>query len=107
MLDGNMKNHRDVCAARIAGYAEYEGLPRRVKTGCTNTPLLRSRYCAVHTPTAFTSVGSGGDECNSLTSTTADSGLDQIAYILEKKTTRQNTFYKVYVFVTYIYLQIS
>lgn len=62
-----------------------EGLPGRVKTGCTNTPLLRSRYCAVRTPTAFTSVGSGGDECNSLTSITADSGLDQSAFILEKK----------------------
>ena len=27
MLDGNMKNHRDVCTVKEASYAEYEGLP--------------------------------------------------------------------------------
>ena len=90
MLDGNTKNHRDVCAARDASFAEYEGLPGRVKTGCTNTPQLQSRYCAVHTPTAFTSVG-GGDYSSEATA----SGLDQVAFILEKKTTRQSTLYKV------------
>ena len=27
VLDGNMKNRRDVCMARDAGYTKYEGLP--------------------------------------------------------------------------------
>ena len=31
VLDGNMKNHRDVCAAREAGYAQFHGLPGEVK----------------------------------------------------------------------------
>lgn len=90
ILDGNMKNHRDICAARHAGFAEYEGLPGNVKTGCPNTPLPRTRYCAAHVPTAFSSVVSG--ECSS---TTSGHGLHQVAFIIEKKTTRQNSFYKV------------
>ena len=31
VVDGNMKNHRSVCAASEAGYIEYDGLPGRVK----------------------------------------------------------------------------
>lgn len=27
VIDGNMKNRRDVCAASEAGFTEYEGLP--------------------------------------------------------------------------------
>jgi hypothetical protein len=87
VLDGNMKNHRDVCAAKEAGFAEYDGLPGKVKTGCTETPQLQSRYCAAHMPTAYTS--STGGECSTPT------GLDQVAFILERKNTRQNTLYKV------------
>ena len=44
VLDGNMKNQRDVCNAREAGYIEYEGLLGRVETGCMNTPAFKSRY---------------------------------------------------------------
>ena len=91
---GNMKNHRDVCAAKEAGYAEYEGFPVKVKTGCTNTPLLKSCYCALHSPTAFTSAGKAG-ESSSVMSTASEPGLDQVAFIVAKKETRQNTFYKV------------
>ena len=32
MVDGNMKNHCDICLATKAGYAEYKGLPGRVQT---------------------------------------------------------------------------
>ena len=78
-----------VCAARDAGFAEYMGLPGRVKTGCTNTPQFGSRYCAVHTPTAFTSVGDNEAKSE------AKPGVYQVAFIIDKKTTRQNTFYKV------------
>ena len=27
VIDGNMKNRRDICAASEAGFTEYEGLP--------------------------------------------------------------------------------
>ena len=53
ILDGNMKNHRDVCLAREAGYVEFCGLPGKMKT-----PQPKSRYCSVHAPTAFTPQGS-------------------------------------------------
>jgi hypothetical protein len=45
VIDGNMKNHRDVCCATNAGYSEYTGLPGRVRTGCPNTPGLHTVMC--------------------------------------------------------------
>lgn len=96
MLDGNMKNHRDVCAASEAGYAEFNGLPGKIKTGCTNTPQLKSRYCPAHTPTAFrrqvVDINSEDAECATLQPSAKE---DQVAYIVGKKKTRQNTFYEV------------
>ena len=50
MLDGNIKNHRDVCLATYAGYVEYKGLPGKVQTGCPNTPAHKSPYCSLHKP---------------------------------------------------------
>uniref|UniRef100_A0A1X7V592 Uncharacterized protein n=1 Tax=Amphimedon queenslandica TaxID=400682 RepID=A0A1X7V592_AMPQE len=38
MLDGNMKNHRDVCLATQARYTKYDGLPGSIRTGCPNSP---------------------------------------------------------------------
>lgn len=91
-----MKNHRDVCAASEAGYAEFNGLPGKIKTGCTNTPQLKSRYCPAHTPTAFkrqvVDINSEAAECATLQPNTKE---DQVAYIVGKKKTRQNTFYEV------------
>ena len=52
IMDGNMKNHRDVCLATHAGYAEYHGLPDMVQTGCPNTPDYKSRFCSLHKPSA-------------------------------------------------------
>lgn len=97
VLDGNMKNHRDVCAAKEAGYAEFDGLPGKIKTGCTNTPQLKSRYCPPHTPTVVKLQKVDMDEhASSSTKKEAPSNQeDQIAYIVGKKTTRQNTFYEV------------
>ena len=82
VVDGNMKNHRSVCAASDAGYIEYDGLPGRVKTGCTNTPEQKNRFCSLHKPRALT--------CSH------DSSNTIIESILEKKTTRSVTHYKVY-----------
>ena len=93
-----MKNHRDVCAAKEAGYAEFNGLPGKVKTGCPNTPQLLSRYCPTHSPVVFTPQGLQSSE-HIPTSSQKASGLqeDVIAYVLGKKTTRQTTFYQVHV----------
>jgi len=50
VLNGNMKNRRDVCAAVDAGYTEYAGLPGEAKTGCMETPDQRSKFCSLHKP---------------------------------------------------------
>ena len=52
VLDGNMKNNREVCYAIDAGYTEFSNLPGRIRTGCPNTPAYKSRYCSVHAPFA-------------------------------------------------------
>ena len=48
VLDGNMKNRRDVCFAKDAGFVEFEGLPGLIKTGCTASPAYKSQYCDLH-----------------------------------------------------------
>ena len=48
VLDGNMKNHRDVCYAKDAGFIEFEGLKGLIKTGCAATPKYKSQYCDKH-----------------------------------------------------------
>ena len=50
VIDGNLKNNREVCAAEDAGYVEYPGLPGSVKTGCMETPEQTSKYCCDHKP---------------------------------------------------------
>lgn len=48
VLNGNMKNSRDVCAAEHAGlWSMYCGLPGRVTTGCMETP---EQHCSRHKP---------------------------------------------------------
>ena len=82
VLDGNMKNRRDVCMAKDAGYIKYPGLPGCVKSGCTSSPTYKSRYCEQHTNRVCIPQGSDEDQI--------------IEIILEKKTTRNSTFYKVH-----------
>lgn len=48
VLDGNMKNQREICFANEAGYVTYPGLPGRIKTGCMASPAFKSRFCAHH-----------------------------------------------------------
>ena len=97
VLDGNMKNHRDVCAAQEAGYAEFNGLSGKVKTGCPNTPQLKSRYCPAHAPTAFNSDPAGIDDDSGIKP--LNSSLQrkeaQLAYIVGKRETRNSTLYQV------------
>jgi hypothetical protein len=93
-----MKNHRDVCAAQEAGYAEFNGLLGKVKTGCPNTPQLKSRYCPAHAPTAFNSDPAGIDGDSGI-KPTPNSSLQrkevQLAYIVGKRETRNSILYQV------------
>ena len=84
VVDGNMKNHRAVCAATEAGYIEYAGLPKSVKSGCTNTPDQISRFCSLHKPRALMPKHCHSNDTNKV-----------IELILEKKSTRSQNFYKV------------
>ena len=92
VIDGNMKNHRDVCFATDAGFVEYAGLPGKVKTGCTNTPDLKSRYCGLHKPTATVN--------NSETSKNL-STRNQVGLILSKRSTRAQIHYQVCIHCIY------
>ena len=78
VLDGNMKNSRQICAATDAGFVEYDGFPGLVKTGCMNTPDQKGHFCAMHKPRQLLS-----DDCSG-----------RIEMIVSKKTTRSTTFYQ-------------
>lgn len=43
-----MKNRRDICGAKDAGWIQYPGLPGCIKTGCMASPVFRSPFCAEH-----------------------------------------------------------
>ena len=60
VLDGNMKNQRDVCLAKDAGYISYPGLPGRIKTGCMATPGFKSRFCLQHKIRSCVALEGGG-----------------------------------------------
>lgn len=77
VLDGNMKNHRDICLARSAGVIEFKNLPGQITTGCVNTPAYKSRYCVDHTPS------------------TSASGSNTKAIVTGKKCTRTGVYYQV------------
>lgn len=50
VLDGNLKNRRDVCSATEAGYIEYSNLSGAIKTGCQLSPSATSKFCYYHAP---------------------------------------------------------
>ena len=81
VLDGNMKNNREVCFAVDAGYVEFSGLPGRVRTGCPNSPGFKSRYCALHAPLAAIPHETPSEE--------------RPGIIINKRVTRTSTAYQV------------
>lgn len=99
-----MKNRRDVCYAKDAGFIEFDGLPGYIKTGCAATPAFKSRYCSAHDNQA----------CNLLYSEEVDEEMETptgpalrsrsskrsegeavAEMILAKKITRKQTYYQV------------
>lgn len=111
VLDGNMKNYRDVCNAKVAGFIEFEGLDGLIKTGCSASPDFKSRYCAQHKHQACDLISSEqveqDDELDvplgpTLRSSTrrVEPGELVVERILAKKSTRRQHYYQV---VLYFY----
>lgn len=90
VIDGNMKKHRSVCYATHAGYAEYDGLPGVIRTGCPNTPAYKSRFCDLHNPSSVTACPSNNSNRTSTES----------CFIVGKRVTRQGTIYEVCLLIT-------
>lgn len=55
VIDGNVKNHQDVCMATAAGFVQFKGLRGQVQTGCSSTPGYNSLYCSLHKPSMVVS----------------------------------------------------
>ena len=43
-----MKNRRDICSTKDAGWISYPGLPGPILTGCMASPAFKSRFCQEH-----------------------------------------------------------
>ena len=87
VIDGDMKNRRNVCAATEAGYLQYDGLEGNIKTGCPMTPLQTLRYCYHHVirvskPDAEDKYTQSGEE-----------GIVKV--IMSEKETRSGVYYQV------------
>ena len=50
VLDGNLKNRRDVYSATDAGFIEYSSLPGANKSGCQLSPCATLKFCYYHAP---------------------------------------------------------
>jgi hypothetical protein len=48
VMDGGMKPHRKLCAAKLAGVREFESTGLKVVTGCTRIPGPESKFCNEH-----------------------------------------------------------
>lgn len=104
-----MKNRRDVCFAKDAGFIEFDGLPGSIKTGCTATPAYKSRYCNTHKNHAcdLKVFDCQDEEMNEPTGPALRhkqskkcTGNLVAETILGKKTTRKQTYYQVNQYVS-------
>ena len=89
VLDGNLKNRRDVCSATGAGYVQYSSLHGAIKTGCQESPCATSKFCYYHAPRVSQSAG----EMSSRDSATEARGMQIITAVRE---TRGQKYYEVY-----------
>ena len=94
VLDGNMKNQREVCMAKDAGYTQFTGLLGSVKTGCPRTPAYKCRYCSDHMHRAC--VQQPIEEGKP-----SEMGDAIVEVILAKKITRSETYYQVKVLLNF------
>ena len=100
VIDGNMKNYRDVCFAVNAGYVEYNGLPGRVRTRCQNAPQYMS-HCCVHSPVAVPqNIQPDEDAPNPSTTATRE---DHVGLTVNKRVTQRSTLYEVSIQCSYYF----
>lgn len=90
VLDGNMKNRRDICSAKEAGSIQYPGLPGHIKTGCMASPRFKSRYCSNHDERSCSLADSTSDATSD---TKSPEGVVEI--LLAVKETRGSKYYQV------------
>ena len=95
VIDGNMKNHRDICFATCAGYVEYKGLPGRVQSGCPNTPDYKSHYCSLHKLVVAIPQKIPADQDTSAAIPSTSANEDQVGLIISERVTRSSTLYEV------------
>ena len=93
VLDGNQKNHRDVCAATHAGTIEYEGLPGAIQSGCQFSPMYGSKYCFHHAPRVV-------KPCDPLSSPGEDISEGVMKFITGKRSTRGQITYQVFIYAS-------
>lgn len=100
VIDGNQKIRRSVCMATDAGSIEYPSLPGSIKTGCTRSPKFKSRFCEQHEPRSYS--GSPQylsenhiEKINPTEHHPSQSEGQVVELLLEKKSTRSGTYYKV------------
>ena len=88
--------------ASEARYIEYPSLPGSIKTGCINSPAYVSRFCLQHSPRLcvakpryLSENDLEGSDVDKLHHRTSEDGEPVVHLLLEKKTTRSGTYYKV------------
>ena len=105
VFDGNMKNRRDVCYAKDAGFIQFDGLTGSIKTGCHATPAFKSRYCTLHKSNAYGQLMRGDvdpdEELDVPTGPALRSHQRKVSPVAEmivaKTATRKQTYYLVFV----------
>ena len=111
VLDGNFDNNRECCMAKTSGCLKYDSLPGEITTGCTKTPKLGQRFykdhCQDHQELdrnseemnledAVNEFGTTlGPVLRSAQKKTVEKQWGQVAAIMDKKSLRNRTFYKV------------
>ena len=99
VLDGNMKNHQNVCNATLAGYAHFKGLDGQVQTGCPNTPVYKSSFCEIHKPVMAKPLQLS-NPCNETTTNNIKlQNEEAVGMIVNKRITRNSTLYQVVSYV--------
>ena len=88
--------------ATEAGCIEYSSLPGSIKSGCTNSPKYKSRFCEQHLPRSLLTspqflTDKDIEDANPTSLNQLSSKIcgQVVELLLEKKTTRSGTYYKV------------
>ena len=97
VLDGNMKNQRNICAATEARYIQYPHLHGSIKTGCQLSPPYSSKYYYLHAPRVCAGMlMQESDLCSeSLVQPSCKSIHGVAHFVTGKKVTRNQVYYQV------------